>query len=84
MSEIIADNRNGSPGETIHSVCISWTNIQVMTKTQKSIYNCFQTNKTPKEILRNVSGEVKAGNMLAIMGARVIYTYEYLQSFNNR
>ncbi|CAG2181742.1 unnamed protein product, partial [Oppiella nova] len=40
-----------------------------MTKTQKSIYNCFQTNKTPKEILRNVSGEVKAGNMLAIMGA---------------
>ena len=52
-SEIIADNRNGMSRETIHSVCISWTNIQVLTKTQKSIYNCFQTNKTPKVILRN-------------------------------
>ena len=53
MSEIIAGNRNGMSRETIHSVSISWTNIQVMTKTQKSIYNCFQNNKTPKEILRN-------------------------------
>ncbi|CAG2183879.1 unnamed protein product, partial [Oppiella nova] len=51
--------------EAIHSVSISWTNIQVLTKTKKSIYNCFQTNETSKEIIRNVS----AGSLLAIMGA---------------
>ncbi|CAG2173708.1 unnamed protein product, partial [Oppiella nova] len=56
---------NGSPGETIHSVRISWTNIRVSTKTQKSMYNCFQTKKMPKEIIRNVN----AGSLLAIMGA---------------
>ncbi|CAG2167089.1 unnamed protein product [Oppiella nova] len=67
MIEINTANR--SPGETIHSVRISWTNIRVSTKTQKSMYNCFQTNETPKEILRNVSGEIKAGSLLAIMGA---------------
>ena len=53
MSEINADNRNGSPRETIHSVRISWTNIRVSTKTQKSFYNWFQTKKMPKEIIRN-------------------------------
>ncbi|CAG2175813.1 unnamed protein product [Oppiella nova] len=67
MSELNADNR--SPGETIHSVRISWTNIRVSTKTQKSMYNCFQTKKLPKEIIRNVSGSVNAGSLLAIMGA---------------
>jgi len=53
MSEISADNRNGMSREAIHSVSVSWTNIQVLTKTKKSIYNCFQTNETPKEIIRN-------------------------------
>ena len=53
MSEINADNRNGSPRETIHSVRISWTNIRVSTKTQKSIYNYFQNKTLPKEIIRN-------------------------------
>ena len=53
MTEICADNRNGSPRETIHSVRISWTNIRVSTKTQKSLCNCFQTKKMPKEIIRN-------------------------------
>ena len=53
MSEISANNRSGMSREAIHSVSISWTNIQVLTKTKKSIYNCFQTNETPKEIIRN-------------------------------
>ncbi|CAG2172592.1 unnamed protein product [Oppiella nova] len=69
MSEINADNRIGSPGETLHSVGISWTNIRVSTKTQKFIYNFFETKKMPKEIIRNVSGSVNAGSLLAIMGA---------------
>jgi len=53
MCEMSSDNRNGMSREAIHSVSISWTNIQVLTKTKKSIYNCFQTNETPKEIIRN-------------------------------
>ncbi|CAG2180492.1 unnamed protein product [Oppiella nova] len=60
---------NGQVGDVIQSVSLSWLNIHVMTKPQKSIYNLYKTNQAPKEVLRNVSGEAKAGQLLVIMGA---------------
>ena len=44
---------NGQVGDVIQSVSLSWRNIHVMTKPQKSIYNLYKTNQAPKEVLRN-------------------------------
>ncbi|CAG2173486.1 unnamed protein product, partial [Oppiella nova] len=55
--------------DVIQSVSLSWCNIHVMTKPHKPLISFTKTIRTPKEILRNVSGEVKAGQLLAIMGS---------------
>ncbi|CAG2107829.1 unnamed protein product [Medioppia subpectinata] len=55
--------------QTIQSVDISWLNIEVFTTVTKSMYNCYKTVNMPKQLIFNVSGEVKAGQLLAIMGS---------------
>ena len=45
--------RKGGVYEAVQPVSLSWLNIQVVTKPQKDIYNCYKNEQKPKEIIKN-------------------------------
>ncbi|KAJ7318623.1 ATPase [Desmophyllum pertusum] len=71
-------NRKSRANDASERVSISWENIQVFVEQPglsflKRLCTCFGTKEneipTSKQVLFNVSGNVEAGTLLAVMGA---------------
>ncbi|XP_054160831.1 protein white-like [Oppia nitens] len=66
-------SRSLNPFPLLHPVSISWHNIQVRSQVSASVVDTVFCRKNrgqqSVEIIRNVSGAVKSGQLLAIMGA---------------
>ncbi|CAG2162948.1 unnamed protein product, partial [Oppiella nova] len=63
------NNDRRSQSSVSQSMAISWHNIRVSSRPSNMFKRFRKSSTEPTEILKNVSGEVSAGQLLAIMGS---------------
>ncbi|XP_015785598.1 protein white isoform X2 [Tetranychus urticae] len=65
------NNNDISPSNDAHfkPTTLSWNNLNVYSKGSNGLVSCFGKKKESVHIIKNITGHVKPGNLLAILGA---------------